>query len=240
MKKPKIGVISYRHIEEDRPFKTYTGFVSKVTDKISSFGANVYGIIFPEGKFDPELMEGFDGFVFQGGMLIELCQIEALNYAYENKIPTLGICNGMQAMFGFDVLKSKYKTFDSNKDISMRDEEGDFFLEKVANHNPEDPFFLRNKDKAMHNITIEKGTLLHELMGTDNEMVTSIHNCRCNRKFALNLFELSAYSDDGTIEAIELKDKSQFMLGTQFHIELDNQHDKIIEYFMNEIKKHQN
>lgn len=45
-----------------------------------------------------ELIDDFDGIIFEGGDIHEKYELLALKYCYDNDIPTLGICLGMQLM----------------------------------------------------------------------------------------------------------------------------------------------
>lgn len=87
-----------------------------------------------------------DGVILQGGDNFYDYDIKAIEYLYENDIPTLGICLGMQAMSFF----------------------GGASLYPVKNH--------QSKDDYVHEVTIDKDSKLYEVIKKENIMVNSRHN----------------------------------------------------------------
>lgn len=80
-----------------------------------------------------------------------------------------------------------------------------------------------------HKITINKNSLLFKILGKENIIVNSLHS------FAIpnTSLDISAYSNDEIIEAIEDKSR-KFFLGIQWHPELldDDNSKKIFDYFI--------
>lgn len=107
--------------------------------------------------------------------------------ARENNIPMLGICAGMQIMS---------RAGDSNVRIerNIKDIHKDMF----------------------HNVSINKDTLLYDIIGNENIKVSSHHNYHVS---SAGINSVSAISEeDEIIEAIE--DKTlDFFLGVQWHPE---------------------
>ncbi|MBO4570707.1 MAG: gamma-glutamyl-gamma-aminobutyrate hydrolase family protein [Bacteroidales bacterium] len=68
----------------------------------------------------------------------------------------------------------------------------------------------------IHNINIEKGSLLHELIGQDSIMVNSSHEYAVSK--IASRMKVSARANDGIVEGIESNDGSP-LLGVQFHPE---------------------
>ena len=227
MSKPIIGIVSNRSDGElNRPFTKTTSFSNMVAEKINAYNAIPMGIIFPYGVYDIEAMKQCDGFVFQGGSRIELCQILAMKYVMENKIPVLGICNGMQTMVGYDyVVQNVDNPTDYN--ISMfYDKEGEAgFLYKVDGHNNEDPFYIQNIDNAKHNIYFDEDSSFSYYYNTPIISALSLHKHACKESILDNskLFMVCGKSSDGIIEAIETIDQYHYALGTQYHLEIDDQ-----------------
>jgi len=239
MSKPIIGVISNRNInEEGRTFQNTTNFSSLVCESIYNMGGIPIGIFFPNNKFDIDLLKLCDGFVFQGGSKIETSQILAANYAVSNRIPLLGICNGMQTLAGEDyALQSlKYITPDNLK-LLIKNEE--HFLYKVDNHNKNNPFYIQNIEGCKHNINISKYSRLYDLIREKNKLVTSVHEYAVKDELLHNSsdFFVSARSDDGVIEAIETRDPNYFCLGVQYHPELDYTDNVLFINLVNESRK---
>lgn len=86
-----------------------------------------------------------------------------------------------------------------------------------------------NKKKYVHNIYINKGTLLYKIIGSDTMRVNSRHNYHIKNKIG----RVNAYSKDGYIEALDIENK-KFILGVQFHPEDlydDINNKKIFDYF---------
>ena len=96
--------------------------------------------------FDTNILDKCDGIIFQGGTDIYPYHFEILNYCYNNNIPVLGICMGMQ-IIGLYANKQK------------EDE-----LVKINNHY-----------NTNHNIYITKDSVLYKLYGDILE-VNSRHN----------------------------------------------------------------
>ena len=101
------------------------------------------GIILEEDY--EEIIDICDGIIFQGGDEFEEYDFKALKYAYDNNIPVLGICLGMQLM---GVL------FNGT-------------LIDINNHK-------KNLDYA-HSIKIKKDTKLYDMFKTDIIKVNSRH-----------------------------------------------------------------
>lgn len=155
-----------------------------------------------------------DGIVFPGGGRIYEYAYEIFDYIYEKDIPCLGTCLGMQTIA-----------------CSMNDRNSSDILSKVETnieHKQMDAEFV-------HYIDIDKNTKLYEIIGKARIQVNSKHSYCINKA---NNMKISAYSEDGIIEAIEFPNK-KFILGVQWHPEelLDENMEKIIKEFINCSKK---
>lgn len=153
----------------------------------------------------------FDGFIFPGGYSWENLDEKVLKYAYDNDIPALGICAGMQL-------------------IASMDKFGNVLDNCIAignNHH-------QSKDEYVHEITINKGILL-DILGSNKIMVNSRHNDTVNLN---DNFIVDAYSSDNIIEAAHIPNKT-FILGLQWHPEdlYDEYSEKIFKYFIEKCKK---
>ena len=87
-----------------------------------------------------------DGFILQGGSNYYDIDIIITKYLYENNIPTLGICLGMQIMA---------MTFNGR-------------MSEINNHN--------RKNKYVHSINIDKNSKLYNIIKKDKIFVNSRHN----------------------------------------------------------------
>ena len=153
----------------------------------------------------------FDGFIFPGGYSWENLDEKILKYAFDNDIPALGICAGMQL-------------------IASMDKFGNVVDNCIAignNHH-------QSKDEYVHEITINKGILL-DILGSNKIMVNSRHNDTVNLN---DNFIVDAYSSDNIIEAAHIPNKT-FILGLQWHPEdlYDEYSEKIFKYFIEKCKK---
>jgi putative glutamine amidotransferase len=72
------------------------------------------------------------------------------------------------------------------------------------------------RDEAGHTVSIERGTLLHDIVGADELAVNSAHH-QAARDGADGIV-LNAFAPDGVIEGIEAP-KYRFVLGVQWHPE---------------------
>lgn len=153
----------------------------------------------------------FDGFIFPGGYSWENLDEKILKYAFDNDIPALGICAGMQL-------------------IASMDKFGNVLDNCIAignNHH-------QSKDEYVHEITINNGILL-DILGSNKIIVNSRHNDTVNLN---DNFIVDAYSSDNIIEAVHIPNKT-FILGLQWHPEdlSDEYSEKIFKYFIEKCKK---
>lgn len=141
-----------------------------------------------------------DGIVLSGGFYNSQNDYELIKYLYEKNIPTLGICLGMQSMA---------MTFNNKQET------------KIKNHN--------SKDNYVHDININKNSLLYKIIGEEKISVNSRHNYA----IPTTSFKVNAISEDNIIEGIEDPGKT-FFLGVQWHPEstTDINSYKLFKYFI--------
>lgn len=153
-----------------------------------------------------------DGIILQGGLCSQRYEIEIAKYAIKNDIPILGICAGFNNI--------------------IRAMGGNVFELNNTRHNKDD-------GSIVHKNSIKKGSLLHTIFKTSEIEVNSIHTMFANDDNIKNL-DICAYSDDGYVEAVELKNK-RFVLGLKWHPELMLDYDKgmnnIFKYFIKVCQK---
>jgi len=133
--------------------------------------------------------------------------------AHEAGKPLLGICLGLQSM---NVV----------------------FGGTIFQHLPDDiPNALQHEDEPDgvsrdHAVRVERGTLLHRLLGADTVTVNSFHHQGLG--VVAPGFQVSAKAEDGVVEAIERSDHP-FYLGVQWHPERSSASDvsrKIVRAFV--------
>ncbi len=93
-----------------------------------------------------ELLEGFDGIILPGGSKDYPIDLKIVKYLYDNDIPTLGICLGMQMMA---------LTFNGNLSITK-------------NH--------QSDNKYVHKVKINKRSRLYSILKEEEIWVNSRHN----------------------------------------------------------------
>lgn len=241
MEKPIIGMISPRTTEEDRPFNNYTKFINTYPKRIIEAGGIPIGLVFPDGKFEIEAAELCDGFVLQGGPIIESSQINMIKYAIDKKKPILGICLGMQTMAGYNWVYNELGNTNTYKEIEnfFKPEYEDYFLERREGHNELDPFILSQIEKSKHDILLDKKSRLYELYKTNIISEPSLHGfvVKDNALNNSKLFKVTGKSKDGTIEVIEGLDADHFIVGVQFHPELEKQNNILFKRLVKEARK---
>jgi putative glutamine amidotransferase len=84
-------------------------------------------------------------------------------------------------------------------------------VQSTVNHSIDTP-----KNHIAHNVRVTRGTVLAELLGTEQRSVNSRHHQSVGT--VANNFVVSAVSADGIVEAIEKPDAS-FCVGVQWHPE---------------------
>ncbi len=80
----------------------------------------------------------------------------------------------------------------------------------------------------VHRVTIEPGTLLSEIYGQEQMDVNSLHHQAVATTGPAAV--VSAWADDGTVEAIEIEDHPA--IGVQWHPEMHNQHELVFDWLI--------
>lgn len=89
-----IGIVTRKSISKEKHNIDY--LYSNIIKMVYKCGAIPVGIVLNENY--KKIVDICDGIIFQGGDNFQKYDKEALLYCYENNIPTLGICLGMQLM----------------------------------------------------------------------------------------------------------------------------------------------
>ncbi len=134
---------------------------------------------------------------------LRLCQT-----ALETDIPVFGICRGIQVM-SVAMWGNLYQDIDTDHP-------------KPVLRHPKD-----NDGDSQHQIKIESGSLLNEIIGKNVDEVNSAHHQAV--KDVGKDFIVTARSTDGIIEAIEDPSKD-FVLGVQYHPERMTATDEFLEH----------
>ena len=167
-----------------------------------------------EEKAELKMMLDFcDGLLIPGGYKWYEFDEVIYNYALEKNMPILGICAGMQMMCKIDNNKNEI-----NEDTIVLN------VTELNHH--------QSNQKYVHKVQILDNTKLKKIIGLNKIDVNSKHNYHATK--VSNLI-ISAYSEDGLIEAVEYADKD-FAIGVQWHPEVmldyDENANKILDEFI--------
>lgn len=170
-----------------------------IASSIIKYGGIPVPIVIDDYDTTLNLINKCDGIIIQGGDTFNDKHLRIVNYLYDENIPTFGICLGMQIM---GVL------FNGK-------------LDTINNH--------KSKLNYVHEVTIDKKSLLYKIIKKDKIIVNSRHS------FYLTNTDLDIVGKSDVCEAIESKN-SVFFLGVQWHPEAMVAYDivqgKILEYFI--------
>lgn len=151
-----------------------------------------------------------DGIILQGGGSSDEYECYIAKYCYDNDIPILGICAGNNNLVR--AVGGKILRFDN-----------------VETH--------KSLEEYVHEIKINKESKLYKIINKEVIMVNSRHKSYTADSSVL---QVSAYSSDGVVEAIEDNNKN-FYIAVQFHPEslykTDDNMNNIFKYFINSCKK---
>ncbi len=167
-----------------------------------------------EGQVD-EVLKRLDGLLLPGGIDVDPARYNeaphpklektdagldalewrVLEFARDNRLPVLGICRGHQVINVFY---------------------GGSLYQDIPSQHRGDTKVKHRGGKGMHEITIAKDSLLHTLLDTERYEVNTYHHQAV--KTLAPGFRKTAWTDDGSIEAIESTGEV-FVLGVQFHPE---------------------
>lgn len=213
--KPVIGIISRPNIDNDN-------------DKIICILENTRRALIKKGAIPlltieekedlKRLVDMCDGLLIPGGYKWFEYDIFVYKYALEKNIPILGICLGMQMMCQVD------QNDNSNmyENIIVKNE-------TLLNH-------CKRENKYVHNINIIENTKLSEIFKEKEITVNSKHNYHATKTTNLTV---SAYSEDGLIEAVEYSNKD-FVIGVQWHpegmLDYDLNANKLLDEFINKCR----
>ena len=241
--KVRIGIVAPRTIlEENRPFLDSYNFANNFPKRIAELGAIPIGVLFPDGKFDEKYLDIYDGFLLRSGSFSWPYQLAVVHYAIKHNKPILGICLGEQTLgtysYVIDNLRKQgidptYETIIDYFTPIMKDEY--LFMNQVEGHDPEPTFYNESIPKAQHPIYIKPNTILHDIYKKDVIDEPSLHGWVV--KESGEDFVTSATSPEGYIEALEYKDRDYFILGVQYHAELEEKNKVLFEMFIEEVKK---
>jgi putative glutamine amidotransferase len=130
----------------------------------------------------------------------ELDKLELVlaRWAYQENVPTLGICRGMQ-LLNVALGGTLYQDLATSYQSNIQHANGSL-----------------SRNQLIHPIDITPDSRIHQVLGADNVMVNSIHH-QAIKKVGKGIV-VSGVAADGIIESIEIPERS-FMLAVQSHPE---------------------
>lgn len=245
MDKMKIGILPTSHIfEDDNPYHDKYTFVNAYCKMISNNGGLPVGILLNDGKLDYASLEMCDAFLICGGNKIQPYFFEAISYSIKNNKPLLGVCLGMQTIGLYSFLESELtkKKLPLNYENFLTlynelKEAETYFLKPVEGHYIN--VIKRDEyEQNKHHVFLDKNSILYSIYQSDSLDVLSMHSYRT--ELIGNKVLINCQDENGIIEGLEYKDKDLFILGVQWHPELEEKNNKLFKTLVKEAKRRKN
>ena len=243
-----IGIVPAVKKNLDNPYEYKYVYLNSYSKMISDVNAIPFGLLLNDEDISEDSLNMCDGFLFPGGKSLEKVHFSIILHALKYNKPILGICLGMQVINYFSILKDilDSKNMEVNEDnlwntFNEVQNDDTFKLKDIDIPNIHGYKIMKDEvecnldtlSKSRHDININKDSILYDIYNKDTINVLSLHLKQVTN-VGSSLF-VSARADDNVIEALEYKDNNYFIVGVQYHPELD---DKIIfTRFIDEVKK---
>lgn len=238
----KVGILPQIYENEsevDNPYGRAHLYTERIIHKVYDSKAIPVGIMLNDKKIDYESLKLCDAFIIGGGKKIEPFLLDIVNYCIENNKPLLGICLGMQtiAVYSFleKLLIENERVVDSENIRAKYEEikkQNYMFVLPVENHYKE-KITIHNYDINSHIVNIKEKTRLSSIFETSKRKVISLHRYRVN---LLGDRVVVSAKKDNVIEGIEYKDEKLFIVGVQWHPELEEDN-HLFEALISEAEK---
>lgn len=231
MKRPRIGIIGNQAMLNET-YPIHAGGVMN-TEAVAEVSGGLPLLIPADPAYVSveELMETFDGFVLTGGRANvypeeygeaeteahgtfdrnrDAITLPLVRACVEAGQPFLGVCRGFQevnvAMGG--------SLYPEIRDLPGR-----------MNHRMPTDGTIEEKFAIRHTVTFSDGGVFHQLMGAPKVMTNTLHGQGIKSPGARIVID--GYADDGTPEAIYVKDAPGFTLAVQWHPEYNAANDPV-------------
>lgn len=233
MKQKIVGIVPFSEkFDTEYLYEDKYHFANTYGLRATEVGLSPIGVLPVNRKIVGQVLEMCDCFIIIGGKNISPHQIQVVEHAVKTGKKLLGVCLGCQSIqvyFGAaaDAEKAGW-TGDISDYLEMRKkEEAHPYLGEVSGHRWVTNLERFNVDAAKHKVLIREGTHVHNIVGATEIMGVSLHNF-CVAEPAPGL-TVSAWAEDGTIEAIEHGDN---IIGTQFHPDADRELLQFFEFLL--------
>lgn len=241
--KAVVGIICNLKTVENHPYdsvyKTVSSYIKRL-EEINTIPIGLYNI-----ENNLEVLNMCDAFIFPGGIKVTRDHYYIIDHCIKMNKPLLGICLGMQAMVLYDHLYDEKKTIQEIYESYKEYKKKDIVLHNLENEVLHGATLVEENSNAsldkikesIHPILIKKDSLLYSIVQREKMNVTSMHKRGCYE--TKHLFKVTSYSEDQIIESVEYNGDNHFILGIQFHIELE-ENNRIFKRFKEEIEKRKN
>ena len=146
----------------------------------------------------------------------------------------------MQALAGYSWAKNNlfeneinYEKIEKNFKPELETE----FLKKIAWHNRLDPFYIEKIDDSKHEVMLAYDSKLLQTYKKQVIKVPSVHSWAVEEQALAENFKITGKSPDNCTEAIESIDKDRWIIGVQFHPELESENLCLFKSFVKEAAK---
>ena len=248
MKKVIIGILPITKEDNVDPYKYKYSFINNYCKKVIECNAIPYGILLNDNEINEDILNLCDGFIIPGGKKLQKFHFNVIEHCLKYNKPLLGICLGMQVMsyysfrkdylikhnkkVNIDNLWNVYEEFEDKNllkltDIQKPNIHGYEIMDELVECN------MENLNKSKHEIYINKNSILYKIYKKDKINVYSMH-LKQVKNIGSDL-KISSYAEDNVIESLEYNDKNFFILGVQYHPELEKDN-KLFNYFIKEVE----
>ena len=209
MKKVIIGILgTSEYMKTNDAFYDVYKYSNNYIKKIVENDAVPLLIPLVDDKLIEETLDMCDGLLLPGGSYIKEVNFKVIDYFYQRKKPILGICMGMQtlAMYSVNIENKERKRIIKPIDTGV-------------DHWPIE-VIRKNLTTLAHKDYVNEDSLLYKILYRKEIIVNSLHHNTITE--VGSSFKVVAHSEDNLIEAIEYNGNDRFVLGVQFHPEVNH------------------
>lgn len=242
IKKPVVGILTTFKEDSDHPYDTVYKIVDAYVKKIEGIDCIPIGLIDVENNL--AILNMCDAFLLPGGNKVVKDYYYIIKHCIEKNKPMIGVCLGMQAMVFYDYLLSNFGWEVNIKDLYEKFGElkskGHMILNPLESgihggslSSGKTEASKENILQSKHLIHIKEDSILYQIYKKKEMEVISMHGYGVYKQ--PNYFKGISYADDGVLEAIQYKDSDYFIIGVQYHPEIED--DVLFEAFKKEMVK---